>query len=389
LLRTHNHPQRFVESLALLMFCKGTNYHNDLLTPVPATLAEALQHGEEALQVARASGQRTLEAYVLVYMACCLGPHGNYARAIEAIQAGLTILQEFEHQRWLIDAHWIQGALYLDLLAPTLAQEHLEHALALAHEVDTPGWERMVTSLLALAYLQQQDLVRAESTLGMLRNPQTRRTGQRMAWCARAELALAQGNPGLALEIVEQLIKSVADLSRETVIPRLAHLRGRALLLLQRPEEAERMLQEANAAAQQQGTVSRQWRIAIDLGALYLAQQRGDEAARAFAAAQHMIEELATSIPHQSLREHFLARATALLPPSQTRQPRRRGGPLTDREREVVRLLAQGLTNQQIAASLAVSERTVNSHLVRIFNKLGVNNRAAAATYAVRQGLIE
>jgi DNA-binding CsgD family transcriptional regulator len=210
-----------------------------------------------------------------------------------------------------------------------------------------------------------------------------------MAWCARAELALAQGDPGLALEIVDQLIKSAADPSRETVIPRLVHLRGKALLLLQQPEEAERTLQEANAAAQLQGMVSRQWRIAIDLGAVYLAQQRRAEAAQAYAIAQHMIEDLATSIPHQSLREHFLAQATALLPPSPTRKPRRGSGPLTEREREVVRLLAQGFTNQQIAASLVVSERTVNSHLVRIFNKLGVNNRAAAATYAVRQGFIE
>jgi len=62
---------------------------------------------------------------------------------------------------------------------------------------------------------------------------------------------------------------------------------------------------------------------------------------------------------------------------------------LTQREVEVLRLVAAGSSNQAIADTLVISERTVNSHLVHIFNKLGVNSRAAAAAFAIRHKLAE
>jgi DNA-binding CsgD family transcriptional regulator len=61
---------------------------------------------------------------------------------------------------------------------------------------------------------------------------------------------------------------------------------------------------------------------------------------------------------------------------------------LTGREREVLRLVAQGQTDRKIAESLVISPRTVNRHLSNIFVKLNVPGRAAAVAYAVRQGLV-
>lgn len=60
---------------------------------------------------------------------------------------------------------------------------------------------------------------------------------------------------------------------------------------------------------------------------------------------------------------------------------------LTAREGEVLRLLAAGLSNRDIAARLTVSERTVSTHLTHIFAKIGAENRAAAVAYALRHGL--
>ncbi len=60
---------------------------------------------------------------------------------------------------------------------------------------------------------------------------------------------------------------------------------------------------------------------------------------------------------------------------------------LTEREREVLRLLAQGLTNAAIAERLFLSPRTVKSHVAHIYGKLGVDNRAAATRFAVDHGL--
>lgn len=62
---------------------------------------------------------------------------------------------------------------------------------------------------------------------------------------------------------------------------------------------------------------------------------------------------------------------------------------LTEREREVLRLLAQGLDNRAIAKVLRVSLNTVRCHCSRIYSKLGVANRAGAIVFWVRLGLVE
>jgi DNA-binding NarL/FixJ family response regulator len=54
-------------------------------------------------------------------------------------------------------------------------------------------------------------------------------------------------------------------------------------------------------------------------------------------------------------------------------------GALTNREREVAGLVATGITNREIAASLVLSEKTIERHLSRIFAKLGISSRAALA----------
>jgi two-component system, NarL family, response regulator NreC len=63
--------------------------------------------------------------------------------------------------------------------------------------------------------------------------------------------------------------------------------------------------------------------------------------------------------------------------------------PLSDREREVLRLLALGHTNQEIAKSLFLSVRTVETHRAHIMQKLRLSTRAELVQYAMEQGLLE
>jgi len=62
---------------------------------------------------------------------------------------------------------------------------------------------------------------------------------------------------------------------------------------------------------------------------------------------------------------------------------------LTSRELDVLRLVAAGKPNKQIAAELAISERTARTHVSRILRKLELNSRTQAALWAVREGLVE
>ena len=61
---------------------------------------------------------------------------------------------------------------------------------------------------------------------------------------------------------------------------------------------------------------------------------------------------------------------------------------MSDRELEVLVLVARGERNKEIARHLGISERTVKAHLTSIFNKLGVDSRAAAVAEAGMQGLL-
>jgi DNA-binding NarL/FixJ family response regulator len=63
--------------------------------------------------------------------------------------------------------------------------------------------------------------------------------------------------------------------------------------------------------------------------------------------------------------------------------------PLTPRELEVVKLIAEAYTNKQIAETLKLSEKTVESHRTNVFGKLGMRDRVEIVRYAIRRGLVE
>ena len=214
---------------------------------------------------------------------------------------------------------------------------------------------------------------------------------QRLCWCARAELALARGDPESALLIIDRLIASDLNMTLGAAIPRLWKLRGEAFTTLKRPEEAERALKAAQIAAFAQGARAWLWRIHLALGKLFLTQARRPEAEAEFTAVRNIIAELTASIKDQTLRENFLERAMILIPlppPTSPRQVEKEAfGGLTVREREVAVLIAQGESNREIAKALVLSERTVESHVTNILSKLDLTSRARITVWVANKGL--
>jgi non-specific serine/threonine protein kinase len=117
-----------------------------------------------------------------------------------------------------------------------------------------------------------------------------------------------------------------------------------------------------------------------------LAQGRDADAAEQLEATQDIVGELAAALPDE-LRDVFLSRVTALLPSKWARPPQRHGPLLTARERDVAILVARGLSNRDIAQTLFVGERTVETHVGNILGKLGYRSRAQIATWATETRL--
>ena len=96
----------------------------------------------------------------------------------------------------------------------------------------------------------------------------------------------------------------------------------------------------------------------------------------------HSGEALLSPSITRRLIEDFAARSDPIEPPAAVLAE------LTPREREVLGLVAHGLSNAEIAARLVVTEATVKSHINHLFTKTGVRDRAQAVTYAYRHGLV-
>jgi DNA-binding NarL/FixJ family response regulator len=104
------------------------------------------------------------------------------------------------------------------------------------------------------------------------------------------------------------------------------------------------------------------------------------------------VEDLAAEVPEAALRDRFLERANDLLPrprPPTPRQAAKRAfDGLTARERDVASLVAQGRSNREIADALVLGERTVQTHVAHILDKLNFTSRAQIAAWAAGRRLL-
>jgi DNA-binding NarL/FixJ family response regulator len=200
------------------------------------------------------------------------------------------------------------------------------------------------------------------------------RNGLRMVLEAQPDMEVV-GEVGNGAEAVDRGLGREVDLAiLDIAMPRMTGLHAARELHSRRPElrilmlsmyENERYLYEALKAG----------------AAGYVVKTVADrdlvEAVRAAMRGERFLYPGAMT----PLIEEFLRSARQELPV--------REDPLTPREQEVVKLVAEGYTNKQIAEALVISEKTVERHRANILDKLGMRDRVELTRYAIRQGLIE
>jgi DNA-binding NarL/FixJ family response regulator len=98
--------------------------------------------------------------------------------------------------------------------------------------------------------------------------------------------------------------------------------------------------------------------------------------------------EIAAALQAAARGEVFLDAAVARRLAQEIRSPRSGLRSLTAREREILRLVAEGRSNKEIAAELVISERTARTHVSNLLGKLGLASRTQAALLAIREGLV-
>jgi ATP/maltotriose-dependent transcriptional regulator MalT len=306
----------------------------------------AIRHQRDALATARAFDNRVEEAISLTLAAEFALFQGHYSQA----QALANDARRAAHA---VGEEWIEGltVVYVGLLAlqrgdHAIAKHDLERGLSMCQKQGDPRFS-----------------ARALDGLGLVAIAEDRRKDAHACLAESLRLLDEIGNRPAIADTLESFAALAASLSRPEAALQLAG--------------AASAFREAISAAQspfRRDLVNR-WRLSQEAG------MEPDVSARSWAIGQVMtIQEaiaLALTVHESEMR------------PSASQQE---GSPhvagLTSRESEVLRLLAKGRSNKEIAAELVLSVRTVERHIANLYAKIDAHGKADATAYAIHHGLV-
>jgi DNA-binding CsgD family transcriptional regulator/tetratricopeptide (TPR) repeat protein len=321
---------------------------------------------------------------------------GDYARAVALCEESLILYQQLVDIRGMALAyHRLGGAYSRSNIAE--ARSALEESVALYRKIDDKGG--LAYSIISLGTL---NLTHKEYALAHLQLQegldQSRALGNReaIAWSLLmlALMSMIENNLSKAMQLVEESLALFSEIRNKQG-------RGRALLLMGELKskqgtyaEARSLLEESLPLLKEVG--SRQFiaQALLKLASTAAIQGNYVDARTYYEECLKILQDLKieTGLP-ASLeefrkvylsQEHVEARNPKVVSNLTPAYP----SGLSMREVEVLRLVAGGLTNAQVADELVISIRTVNAHLRSIYNKLEVTSRTAATRFAIDNRLL-
>jgi len=343
-------------------------------------LAAARKLFEESLVFLRETGDKTLTAWALGALALVVLYQGEYARVHPLAEQAREICREVGDTTGvtmslmtLARVVFWQGDL---VRAQTLAEE----GLAIASETGTTSAEALALALHGEIALAQGETATARRLIEHSHTLWQKVGNQGMLASTRALLAkvlAVEGDHTAAHTMYEESL--LRGLGIVDIAPTVE---GLAVVVAEQGETtwAVRLLAAAEA-------------LRDSLGAPLPPVSRADHE-RCVAAARAQLGEQAFVVAWaegQSMtwEQALAAREPVMISPTApAKSPPPAPSGLTGREVEVLRLLAKGLTDAQIAEQLVISPRTVNTHLRAIYGKIQVSSRSAATRYALDQHLI-
>ncbi len=354
-------------------------------------LAEARAFGEESLLLFREGGDKRSVAYLLYHLGSLAVEQGEYARGRDLLTESLTINRELGDTR-VMALSLFKLALLYQSSGGDLAQAHtlLDESFALSREVGDKESIANCLYLSGMLALSEGDSASArsltEQALALFQEMKLQ-DGTALSLYALAEVAAVGGDSARSQALYEQGVGVASKAGDKRTIT--SGLEGLAATVAAQGNHtwAARLWGTAEALREAIGMpLPPVEHVSYNRAVAAVRTELGEQA---FAAAwvqgrtQSPEQGLATAgqviLPASTLVE----RSSSPTPASPPSYPDR----LTAREVEVLRVVAQGLTNEQVAERLVISPRTVDTHLTSIYGKIGVSSRAAATRYAIEHHL--
>lgn len=293
--------------------------------------------------------------------------HGDWRQALAEVEHARARLSDPPGQPALGMAHYQQAELQR-LRGELQAAEDVYHSASEHGHLPQPG--------LALVRLAQG---RVDAAVAAIRHAVDATGGDRLAraplLAASVEIMLAAGDVPAARVAADELVGIAEELAAPLLEATAAQMLGAVLLAEGEAQAALTALRRAWTRWWELKAPYETARVRVLIG--LACQQLGDpdSAAMEWASARRTFSELG-AVPDVERIDGFVP------------QPAEAPGGLTEREVEVLVLVAGGKTNREIAAVLFISEHTVRRHLQNIFTKLDLTSRAAATAYAYEHALV-